>query len=146
MAAYIKATAYCIIDNNGRILLTQDEGKTGWKLPGGAIKKNESLVEAAVREVKEETGLDVEITGLVSLQEYTNKRGEHRLRVYFAANLKGGSEQVNPGEVAKIVWLSKSEVLRLSEKDFYINQYYLAMQEYLAGHIYPIAIITNPKL
>lgn len=34
----IKVTIYCITENNGAILLTEDEGKPGWKLPGGEVE------------------------------------------------------------------------------------------------------------
>ena len=43
-----------------------------WALPGGALDLGESLVQTAVREVKEETGIDCEITGLVGI--YTDPR------------------------------------------------------------------------
>ncbi len=49
-----------IFDADGRVLLVQqgEEGR-GWELPGGKVKKRESLPDAVVREVKEETGIDV---------------------------------------------------------------------------------------
>jgi 8-oxo-dGTP diphosphatase len=49
-----------IFDLEGRVLLVQqgEEGR-GWELPGGKVKKKESLPEAVIREVKEETGVDV---------------------------------------------------------------------------------------
>jgi len=50
-----------IFDLDGRVLLVQQGKKRGgrWELPGGKVKKRESLPDAVVREVKEETGLDV---------------------------------------------------------------------------------------
>ncbi len=49
-----------IFDDHGRVLLVQQgEDGRGWELPGGKVKKKESLPDAVMREVKEETGLDV---------------------------------------------------------------------------------------
>ncbi|MFF4349334.1 NUDIX hydrolase [Streptomyces sp. NPDC001530] len=56
----------------GRILLQRRVDNDMWALPGGAMNFGESLPDCAVREVKEETGYDVEITGIVGT--YTNPR------------------------------------------------------------------------
>ena len=57
-----------IFDTQGRVLLVQQgqEGR-GWELPGGKVKKRESLPDAAVREVKEETGVDASPEQLVGV-------------------------------------------------------------------------------
>ena len=59
-----------IVEKDGKVLLVQEAkercyGK--WNIPAGGLEINESLVEGAIREIKEETGCDVEITGLLSL-------------------------------------------------------------------------------
>ena len=50
-----------VVIEAGRILLlNQDAGARSWSLPGGKLEDGETLAEALVREMKEETGLDVE--------------------------------------------------------------------------------------
>ncbi len=56
-----------ILDDSGRILLEKRRDNGMWGLPGGGIEPGESVCETALREVKEETGLDIEITGLVGV-------------------------------------------------------------------------------
>ncbi len=60
-------TAVIVVDNQGRLLLEKRTDSGLWGLPGGRIEPGESLIEAAVREVREETGLQVEISGLVGV-------------------------------------------------------------------------------
>ena len=48
----------------GEVLLIRRSDNDNWAVPGGAIDLGESLVQAAVRETREETGIDCEVTGL----------------------------------------------------------------------------------
>ncbi len=57
-----------VVENDkGEILMIRRTDNDNWALPGGAIDLGESVTQAAVRETKEETGIDVEITGLVGI-------------------------------------------------------------------------------
>ena len=59
-----------VTDDSGDLLLVHKTDNDLWALPGGGMDPGESIAQAAVREVKEETGIDVEVTGVVGL--YTN--------------------------------------------------------------------------
>jgi len=64
-----------ILDPAGRALLVrQREKRHDWELPGGHVKKRESLAEAVVREVREETGLRVEPQRLVGIFYIRNQK------------------------------------------------------------------------
>ena len=66
-----------VFDDAGRILLQHRADFDMWGLPGGSIETGETLRDAVVREVKEESGLDVEVVRLVgaySEPEYTTTR------------------------------------------------------------------------
>ena len=54
-------------DPVGRILLLRRKDNELWALPGGVMQPGETIAAAAVREAKEETNIDVEITGLVGV-------------------------------------------------------------------------------
>lgn len=62
-----------IFDEQGRILLTKRKDNGQWCLPGGGMDSGESAAEACIREVWEETGLQVEVKRLVGVYSDPNK-------------------------------------------------------------------------
>src|SRR5215471_9701188 len=56
-----------VTNDAGQILLIKRSDNDNWALPGGAIDLGESMTQAGVRETKEETGIDCEITGLLGI-------------------------------------------------------------------------------
>ncbi|MBC2873625.1 MULTISPECIES: NUDIX hydrolase [Streptomyces] len=98
----VVAASAVVTDGQGRILLQRRRDSGLWALPGGGMELGDSLPGAAVREVKEETGFDVEITGLVGT--YTDPRhviaysdGEVRrqFNVCFTARITGGEPVIS---------------------------------------------------
>lgn len=93
----VVAASAVVCDDSGHILLQRRADSGLWALPGGGMEMTDSLPGCAVREVKGETGLDIEITGLVGT--YTDPRhviaysdGEVRrqFNVCFRARITGG--------------------------------------------------------
>jgi ADP-ribose pyrophosphatase YjhB (NUDIX family) len=56
-----------VVDDHGRVLLQRRTDSGNWALPGGTMDIGETLGDCIVREVKEETGLDIAITGLLGI-------------------------------------------------------------------------------
>ena len=78
--------------DDGRILMVRQQHpeREIWLLPGGGIEDGETSDEAAVREVKEETGLDVEIVRMLWHVEQLKDDGEQRYVNFFLARPVGG--------------------------------------------------------
>ena len=68
----VPAVSVVVPDSQGRILLIRRVDNDYWSIPGGGMEPGESVREAASREVKEETGIDCDITGLVGI--FSNPR------------------------------------------------------------------------
>jgi 8-oxo-dGTP pyrophosphatase MutT (NUDIX family) len=63
-----------VVDPQGRILLEKRSDSGMWGLPGGAVDTGESITMAALREVKEETGLEVRITRVIGVYSEPTRR------------------------------------------------------------------------
>jgi 8-oxo-dGTP diphosphatase len=98
-----------------KILMVKNKDNGRWTLPGGAVEANETLEIAAIREAKEETGLDVAVYGIVAVNEaFIQRVNEHALFFTFRAEIIGGQEEVvRPEEIMEIDWidLKKAEDL-----------------------------------
>ncbi|BCJ50424.1 NUDIX hydrolase [Actinoplanes sp. NBRC 14428] len=120
-ATSIVPSANVIVTNDAAdVLLIRRSDNGNWALPGGAMDIGESLPEAAVRETREETGIDVEITGLVGI--FTDPRhvilytsdGEVRqeFSVVFAARPVDG-KLTTSAESTEVRWVPVPEVAAL---------------------------------
>jgi len=98
------AVNVAVIDD-GKILLTKREDFEIWILPSGGVENGESLAQAAIRETKEETGLDVELTNLVGV--YSRISGIFPgYMLLFAAKPIGGEIKCQEGETIAVEWFA----------------------------------------
>jgi len=82
-----------VVVSEGRVLLgrrAKDPNRGKWVLPGGGVRPFESIAEAGRRELREETGLEIEVDDVVAVREIINKPDEHRLIVFSAGRPVGG--------------------------------------------------------
>jgi len=89
-----------VVIENGQILLLNQDTDTGrsWSLPGGKVGEGEPLATALVREMREETGLDVEPARLLYICDHLPGQGTHVVHLTFEARRTGGTVgAVTPG-------------------------------------------------
>lgn len=106
-------------DRAGRLLLVRrgrEPGRGLWSVPGGRVEPGESGPVAAVREVREETGLEVRVTRLAGVVERPGPNRQVYVIEDYVADLAPGEDPdlVRPGDDADAVgWFSTSEARRL---------------------------------
>jgi ADP-ribose pyrophosphatase YjhB (NUDIX family) len=109
-----------LLERDKKFLLIQEskeECRNTWFLPGGRVAPDESIIQAAVREAKEETGLDVELTGLLYADQAFGPRpadGGNRIRFVFLGKTIGGEiKQTEDEHSICAAWYSEAEAARL---------------------------------
>ncbi len=106
-----------VVNDAGDILMIRRSDNDNWAVPGGAIDLGESMVQAAVRETREETGIDCEITGLVGIYTdpkhvllYTsNGEARQEFSIVLTAVAVGG-EPTPSSESSEVRWVPREEL------------------------------------
>lgn len=99
--------AFAIIrDDNGRVLISRRADSGWYNLPGGGVEPDESVPEGLLREVREETGLAIEVGRLVGLY---SKPQKHEVVLTFEARVVGGRLQSSE-EADLHKWVAPEEV------------------------------------
>jgi 8-oxo-dGTP pyrophosphatase MutT (NUDIX family) len=109
-----------IENQSGEILMIQRSDNGNWAVPGGAIDLGESLTQAAVRETREETGIDCDVTGIVGIYTdpkhiifYTsNGEARQEFSVVLTARVTGGTPTTS-NESTEVAWVRKHDLLNL---------------------------------
>lgn len=117
----IPAAVAWIFDDLGRLLVVQLHGRDLWGLPGGGIEPDETPQEAVVREVREETGLEVRVDGLADVfggpqLHHTYVGGDEGayVMIAFQCSIIGGQAQPDGEEVTDLRYITLADLERLS--------------------------------
>jgi 8-oxo-dGTP diphosphatase len=123
LAAYAR-----IVDEGGQVLLTWFVGNENnpacWSMPGGGVDFDESVQDAVVREVFEETGYTVDLGDLINVHHFTNpspgrdRRPFKSVRILFTATVTGGSLGTTEvgGSTEYAQWIPLAEVPSLESR------------------------------
>jgi 8-oxo-dGTP diphosphatase len=119
-ATPILAVSAAIIRNGKVLIVRRARPPAGglYTLPGGGVEVGETLIEAVVREVREETALAIEPVALAGYREAITRDGEGRIERHFvilpfAARWIAGEPMLND-ELSEAMWLDPSEIAGLN--------------------------------
>ncbi|MGA9060889.1 MAG: NUDIX hydrolase [Terracidiphilus sp.] len=104
-----------VVVEEGRVLLVRrgsEPLKGHWTLPGGALEVGETLAQGVVREVREETGLDVEVVELIELLDRIHRKGErvryHYVIADYLCRVTGGELRA-ASDADAVRWVERAE-------------------------------------
>lgn len=115
----VELTVLCLI-RQGDSYLLQDRVKNDWKgytFPGGHVEKDESIVDAVIREMKEETGLTIKNPRLCGIKQFPIQGGRYIVFLFSADQYSG---QLIDSEEGRMYWIKKEDLSKVSlVEDFY---------------------------
>lgn len=114
----VAVTAF-VQDEAGRVLLIRRTDSGRYSIPGGGQEIGETISRTVVREVKEETGIDVEVTGLIGVYTdpdhvvaYTDGEVRQEFSICFRARPVGGESRTSD-ESSVVRWVDRAELADL---------------------------------
>lgn len=102
--------AGCVIKNNKVLLLHRTTSFDVWEFPGGGIEFGEHPEDAAVREVKEETGLKVRSEGLIKIDSHVTPQNKHHILFHYKCKPLGGKIKIGDVDHSEYGWFSFKEL------------------------------------
>lgn len=112
----VVAVTVFVLDDQDRVLLIRRTDNGLWAIPGGAQDFGEYIAETAVRETKEESGIDVEVTGIVGtytdpkhVMAYTDGEVRQQFSICFRARYLGG-EPTPSSESSQVRWVAQADL------------------------------------
>jgi len=136
----VPATSAVIANDEGKILLHRRSDNKTWALPGGTMETGEGIDESVRREVKEETGLEIEPESIVGIYsnpkhviEYSDGEVRQEFSICFACKVTGGKLQISE-ESLELAFFSPQEIEQLAMHP----SIRLRIKDYLEHRLQPV--------
>lgn len=111
-------TNMCMIYDGSHVLVQEkiDDDYSGITFPGGHVEKAESFTDAVIREVFEETGLEISSPQLCGIKDWTNDDGTRYVVLFYKTNKFQG--EIKSSDEGKVYWI---ELDKIDKKSFAIG-------------------------
>ncbi len=134
-----------IIEKDGKILLVQEAKKScygKWNIPAGHLEFNETIMQGAIREIKEETGCDVKLTGVVNISNRVLK-DDIFITIIFSTKLINEDIKYDKSEILDVRWFNCDDIIKNMDEELrdlnFIKQLIINLK---ANNIAPIEIVN----
>ncbi len=106
--------------NGNKVLIIKEEIATAvgkWNFPSGRLEYGEDILYSARREVKEETGLDVKLTGTTGVYNFISSRNDQVILFHFTGEVEGGSLNLEEDHITDSKWITINDLVRYRDED-----------------------------
>lgn len=143
-----KVHVSAVVQDAGRILLVQEaklENRGLWNLPGGHLEETETLYQGVLREVLEETGLQVVPEGLIGI--YTTVRpGYQAFRFVFAAPMPADGAAFAGDDILAVRWVTPAEAAALADFELVSPAMFRSILSDLQHNpLTPLTLLVEPQ-
>lgn len=139
-------TVAAVIERDNRFLIVEEEsaGQIVFNQPSGHLEPNESLIDACIRETKEETRWQVKPLGIIGIYRWTHPvRSQTTLRICFSAEAETHDDNAALDQgVLDALWLTRDELL-LQPNKLRSNLVMRCIDDYLSGSLMPLSMVAD---
>ncbi|KAF0819960.1 MULTISPECIES: NUDIX hydrolase [unclassified Cytobacillus] len=135
------------IIHKGKVLMVKENKasvKNKWNFPAGRVEKGEGILEAACREVKEETGLDVLLTHTTGVYNFISSTDHQVILFHFIGQMTGGFLSLQEEEIADSKWVDLTNFTNFKDEELrdpkVIRQIFDAVK---ADKLYPLELFQQ---
>ncbi|MCI9038631.1 MAG: NUDIX domain-containing protein [Clostridia bacterium] len=108
-----------VLEKNGKVLLVQETQKKcykKWNIPAGHLDCNETLIQGAIREIKEETGCDVELTGILNIANRVIE-DDILVTIIFSTKIVKETSDYMTDEILDRKWYNYDDILNHMDEE-----------------------------
>ena len=145
MMPHFVLVASVSIVSHGSLLMIEEKkpGEVGkWNFPSGRAEQGEPILGAALREVKEETGIDVKLTATTGVYNFISPTNDQVIVFHFMGEIIGGSLQLEEECITDYKWIEPSHLLEMDLGRMRNGQILKQItQNIIKEHFYPLSIV-----
>ena len=138
-------TVATVVVRDGRLLVVEERvnGALVLNQPAGHLEPDESLVDAALRETREETGWDMRLTGFIGAYQWKAETGRHYLRFAFCAEpvMHDPTRTLDTG-IERAVWMTPAE-LDAARPRHRSPLVWRVVEDHLSGRRHPLSMVQQ---
>jgi len=132
-----------VVDGDSLVIVQEakEHCRGKWNLPAGHAHSNEDLLTAAVREVKEETNLDIKLDGLVGIYQHLSSSGVNYVKFIFKGTPISGNLKFPENEILDAKWITFDEFLSMPLTELRIEELRTMVMDYMNRGVWDLGII-----